>query len=75
MAAKLALVMKRRQTKPNQKLTSPAQVLLDRVNEVMADPASAGQPRHEWIVQSVERSVDGLARAVEVSRMRFKFER
>jgi hypothetical protein len=59
---------------------SLAQVLLDRVNEVLDDPASATQRRLEWIVQTgpeVEKTTDGkvLVLRVKTSKMRFVIER
>jgi hypothetical protein len=61
-------------------LPGPAQVLIDRVNEVMADPANANQPRYEFIVQSgpdleKQPTADGVRLRVTASRIRFKIER
>ncbi len=69
---------RRSQRTRTKKLDGPAQVLIDRVNEVMDDPQSASQPRLEWIVQSgpeIEKTADGKRLRVSTSKMRFVIER
>ena len=70
----------RRSHRARTKKLNPAQVLLDRINEVMDDPLSATQPRQEWIVQSgpeveKQQNADGIRVRVKTFKMRFVLKR